>query len=107
MKSSGTNGLRWILALALLTGGACARAQSTSISSANSPQNSRAFRAGTGVRKESADSQQETPAQAPAPASARQPIPTPPTKTAEAPGPTVTAVRIVDESGKVLVESPT
>ena len=34
------------------------------------------------------------------------PVPPPPPKVVEPPGPTVTAVRIVDESGKVLAESP-
>ncbi|MBV8515400.1 MAG: hypothetical protein JO260_08880, partial [Acidobacteria bacterium] len=107
MKSSGTNGLRWILALALLTGGARSRAQSAPVSLYNSGQNSRAFRAGTGARKDSFDAQQQNPAEAPAqtPAPAATPAPAPP-KDVEPPGPIVTAVRIVDQDGKVLVESP-
>jgi outer membrane protein insertion porin family len=114
MKSSSTNRLRWFLALALLAGGARAHAQSAPVSTVNSASNSaststsglRAFRAGTSVQKSSAapqqiPSQQPPPSQEPAaPAS-----PAPP-KTVEPLGPTVTAVRIVDESGKLLVESP-
>jgi outer membrane protein insertion porin family len=111
MKSSSTNGLRWILALALLTGGARAYAQSAPIlppvSTTKSASDSRAFRAGTGASKNSQDSQQQAAPQTPA--QAQEPTPSPataPPKTAEAPGPTVAAVRIVDEQGKVLVESP-
>src|ERR1700744_2052636 len=108
MKSSSTNGLRWILALALLAGGARARAQSAPVSGTNSGSNSRAFRAGTGAPKNSQNaSQQQEPAQPPAPTQepAVPPAAVPP-KTVEPSGPIVTAVRIVDESGKVLVESP-
>jgi outer membrane protein insertion porin family len=111
MKSSSTNGLRWILALALLTGGARAHAQSApisaSVSATKSASNSRAFRAGTGDSKNSQNSQQQAPPQPPA--QAQEPTPSPaavPPKTVEAPGPIVTAVRIVDEQGKVLLESP-
>jgi outer membrane protein assembly factor BamA len=99
--------LRWILALALLTGGARARAQSAPISATNSALNSRAFRAGTGARKDSAETQQQSPSQPPAQTQepAATPAPAPP-KSVEPPGPIVTSVRIVDENGKVLVESP-
>jgi outer membrane protein insertion porin family len=106
MKSSSTNGLRWILALALLAGGARSRAQSAPISAANSASKSREFRAGTGAPKNSLNaSQQQAPAQPPAPT--QEPATPPPSpKPVEPTGPIVTAVRIVDESGKVLVESP-
>ena len=106
MKSSSTNGLRWVLALALLAGGARSRAQSAPISAANSASKSREFRAGTGAPKSPLNaSQQQAPAQPPA--STQEPAtPPPPPKTVEPTGPIVTAVRIVDESGKVLVESP-
>jgi outer membrane protein insertion porin family len=107
MKSSSTNGLRWILALALLAGGARARAQSGPVSTTNSVPNSRSFRAGTGAQKNSAETQQQSPAQPPAQTQepAATPAPVPP-KSVEPPGPIVTSVRIVDENGKVLVESP-
>ncbi|HUE43141.1 MAG TPA: POTRA domain-containing protein, partial [Candidatus Sulfotelmatobacter sp.] len=107
MKSSSTNGLRWILALALLAGGARARAQSGPVSTTNSAPNSRSFRAGTGAQKNSAETQQQSPAQPPAQTQepAATPAPVPP-KSVEPPGPIVTSVRIVDENGKVLVESP-
>ena len=114
MKSSSTNGLRWILALALLAGGARAHAQSASISplnsspilKPNSASNLRSFRAGTTVRKDSQDSPpQPTPTQQPS-----APVPHDETVTVSSPpGPlpiTLLFVRIVDESGKVLVESP-
>jgi outer membrane protein insertion porin family len=106
MKSSSTNGLRWILALALLAGGARSRAQSAPISAANSASKSREFRAGTDAPKNSQNaSQQQAPAQPPAPT--QEPATPPPSpKPVEPTGPIVTAVRIVDESGKVLVESP-
>src|SRR5580698_3144369 len=106
MKSSSTNGLRWILALALLAGGARSRAQSAPISAANSASKSREFRAGTGAPKSPLNaSQQQAPAQPPAPT--QEPATPPPSpKPVEPTGPIVTAVRIVDESGKVLVESP-
>ena len=106
MKSSSTNGLRWILALALLAGGARSRAQSAPISAANSAPKSREFRAGTDAPKNSQNaSQQQAPAQPPAPT--QEPATPPPSpKPVEPTGPIVTAVRIVDESGKVLVESP-
>src|SRR5579863_8883039 len=107
MKSSSANGLRWILALALLAGGARARAQSAPISASNSAPNSRAFRAGTGARKDSSDLQQQSSSQPPAqthgPAATTAPAPP---KPVEPPGPIVTSVRIVDENGKVLAESP-
>src|SRR3984957_14182564 len=107
MKSSSTNRLRWILALALLTGGARAHAQSGSASATNSASTSRAFRAGTGARKDSGNPQQQSPPQPPAQAQEPAPSPAPAApKTVEAPGPIVTVVRIVDEQGKVLVESP-
>jgi outer membrane protein insertion porin family len=115
MKSSSTNGLRWILALALLPGGARAFAQSAPVStkisapvpSTKSASDLRAFRAGSSAPKSSQDSQQQAMPQPPA--QAQEPTPSPaaaPPKTVEHPGPTVTAVRIVDETGKVLVESP-
>ena len=106
MKSSSTNGLRWVLALALLAGGARSRAQSAPISAANSASKSREFRAGTDAPKNSQNaSQQQAPAQPPAPT--QEPATPPPSpKPVEPTGPIVTAVRIVDESGKVLVESP-
>jgi outer membrane protein insertion porin family len=107
MKSSSTNRLRWILALALLTGGARAHAQSASASATDSASTSRAFRAGTGARKDSGNPQQQSPPQPPAQAQEPAPSPAPAApKTVEAPGPIVTVVRIVDEQGKVLVESP-
>ncbi|MBV9885749.1 MAG: BamA/TamA family outer membrane protein [Acidobacteria bacterium] len=107
MKSSSTNGLRWILALALLTGGARARAQSAPGLAPNSAPNSHAFRTGSGARKDSSDAQQQSPAQPPA--QRREPavtVPPAPPKSAEPSGPIVTSVRIVDENGKVLAESP-
>src|SRR5277367_256013 len=79
MKSSSTNGLRWILALALLAGGARARAQSAprspvnsapnpeSSSASNSASESHAFRAGTGAQKQSLPPPQQTPSPQPAP----------------------------------------
>jgi outer membrane protein insertion porin family len=112
MKSSSTNRLRWFLALALLVGGARTRAQSAPASSTNSASNfdtkSRAFRTGTGAPGNPQNtSQQQAPPQPPAPA--QEPA-TPPAaatpKTVEPTGPIVAAVRIVDETGKVLVESP-
>jgi outer membrane protein insertion porin family len=116
MKSSSSNRLRWFLALALLAGGACAHAQTASISPTNSAHHfasdsasdSRPFRASAGARKDSQDLQQQTPLQPPAQAQApAAPPATSPEKTVEPTGPIVTAVRIVDESGKILVESPT
>jgi outer membrane protein insertion porin family len=106
MKSSSTNRLRWILALALLVGGARSRAQSAPISATDSASKSREFRAGTGAPKNSQNApQQQAPPQPPVPT--QEPAtPPPPPKVVEPPGPTVTAVRIVDESGKVLAESP-
>lgn len=114
MKSSSTNGLRWVLALALLAGGARARAQSPSVSASNSASdsapisasNSRAFRAGISLRKASQDSQQQPPAQTPAQPPAQSQEPTSSSTPVEPPGPIVTSVRIVDESGRVLLESP-
>jgi outer membrane protein insertion porin family len=104
MKSSSTNRLRWILALALLVGGARSRAQSAPISATDSASKSREFRAGTGEPRNSPKaSQQQAPAQPLSPT--QEPAASP--KTIEPPGPVVTAVRIVDESGKVLVDSPT
>src|SRR5580692_5890888 len=103
MKSSSTNGLRWILALALLAGGARARAQSASISplnsspilKPNSASNLRSFRAGTTARKDSQDSPpQPTPTQQPS-----APVPHDETVTVSSPpGPhpiTLLFVRIV------------
>src|SRR5579872_564705 len=112
MKSSSSNRLRWILALALLVGGARTRAQSAPVSSSGSASNSaaksRAFRAGTGAPRDAPDLQQQSPpAQPPAPPQEPSaPAQTAPPKTVEPIGPIVTAVRIVDESGKVLVDSP-
>jgi outer membrane protein insertion porin family len=112
MKSSSSNRLRWILALALLVGGARTRAQSAPVSSpgsaSNSAAKSRAFRAGTGAPRDAPDSQQQSPpAQPPAPPQEPSaPAQTAPPKTVEPVGPIVTAVRIVDENGKVLVDSP-
>ena len=84
MKSSSTNGLRWILALALLAGGARARAQSAprflaqsaSDSAPNSSSNSHAFRAGIEPTKNLAnrssnDSRSPTQAHSPSHAASR------------------------------------
>jgi outer membrane protein insertion porin family len=108
MKSSSANGLRWILALALLTGGARARAQSAPVSASTSASNPSEFRAGSGGKKTATDSQQQQAPPQP-PSQAQEPpanAPAAAPKIVEPPGPIVTAVRIVDDSGKVLIESP-
>jgi outer membrane protein insertion porin family len=104
MKSSWANGLQWILALALLTGGARARAQSAPHSSSNSSSESHAFRAGSGAAKDTAGAQQQAPPPAQDPSVS--PAAAAPPKAPEIVGPNVATVRIVNEQGKVLAESP-
>ncbi|HEY1923785.1 MAG TPA: POTRA domain-containing protein, partial [Candidatus Acidoferrum sp.] len=108
MKSFRANGLQWILALALLTGCARARAQSAphppTNSSPNSSSDSHSFRAGSDAAKSRTAAQQQTssPAQDPS----APPAPAAPPRAPEFVGPNVAAVRIVNEQGKVLAESP-
>ncbi len=112
MKSSRANGLQWILALALLTGGARARAQSappfsqnpSPNSSPSSSSDSHGFRAGSEAAKNLANAQQQTPP--PTQDHSPTPVATAPPRAPEIVGPIVAAVRIVNEQGKVLAESP-
>jgi outer membrane protein insertion porin family len=108
MKSFRANGLQWILALTLLTGGARARAQSAphspTNSSPNSSSDSHAFRAGSDAAKSRAAAQQQTHSPAQDPSAPPAPAASP--RAPEIVGPNVAAVRIVNEQGKVLAESP-